>query len=304
MLASTTRRAVLLSDAVPTIFPNIPKYLSKSVKRRKRPASRKPKDTSAKKILSEGEACQTTKREAHMETDSMPSIVSDHDTENAGSLRPGPSCSGSHGENKERDLDASVRDAEDAVCSLNDSACDDFECLFRNQSFVRLPSMYWSWSRVDLGEHRILVFHNMQAKSTAPDQPVDLYVKKCMELDNNLNLKGVMMGKIISLEELRIAHQLSTLKDLQDALQTLDDLNVCPGGPDVSAYPHMRPHNARADVHGKWRHTECFISVEANQTTCSRCVRLRHTLRTHQKRFFCKEGTAQTIQATSSFREP
>ncbi|KAH7964982.1 hypothetical protein HPB49_002727 [Dermacentor silvarum] len=150
VLASTTRRAVLSSDAVPTIFPNRTKYLSKSVKRRKRPASRKPKDTSAKKMLSEGEACQTTTREAHMETDSIPSIVSDHDTENAGSLRPGPSCSGSHGENKERDLDASVRDAEDAVCSLNDSACDDFECLFRNPSLVRLPSMYWSWSRGQL----------------------------------------------------------------------------------------------------------------------------------------------------------
>lgn len=207
VLASTFRRAQLSADAVPTIFPKRPCNPCEETKERESaPVSRRPCVISMRAAKSE--APGTAVSESDEETGPEPPAL---DSEDSG---PGSS-----------DSTQGLVIACDSEQG-KDRASIDFDRLFEHPCLAKLPSMYWSWSRVDGCEAKVLAFHRMQATSTVPNEPAGLYVSKCLELDERLNARAVVMGRKITLEQLGLPGQLSTFDDLQDALQRLDNVVV------------------------------------------------------------------------------
>lgn len=204
VLASTFRRAQLSADAVPTIFPKCP--CSRTEDSEVRPVSRRPYIISMR--AAQSEAPGTTVPESGKDTVAAPPALDSDDS-----------------------VDTSQRlviasDSEQGSAANKDRERIDFDRLFYHPCIAKLPSIYWSWSRVDLCETRVLAFHRMRATSTVPGEPAGLYMSKCLELDERLNARAVVMGRKIALEQLGLPGQLLTLDELQDALQRLENVVV------------------------------------------------------------------------------
>lgn len=204
VLASTFRRAQLSADAVPTIFPKGP--CNRSEESKTAPVSRRPYVISMRAARNEPRETTVSKSGEEMGPE-PPALDSDDSVDAVHGLVI--ACESEHG-----------------LSADEDHARIDFDRLFHHPCLAKLPSLYWSWSRVAVCEARVLAFHRMQATSTVPNEPTGLYVSKCLELDERLNARAVVMGRKIALEQLGLPSQLLTLEELRNALQRLDNVVV------------------------------------------------------------------------------
>lgn len=298
VLVSTPRRASLANNAVPTRFPDCPPYLSKTPKSRKRPAERHFALSEKKSRVSGGN--QSGERPKADSCAPSPSATDDSD--NATSIHeptdPGPPTTALPG---------------------------IFESLFSDPSLACLPSKSWGFHRIEMSDSRTVVFSQLTRSKefdrcsaeylNAPQvrRPVDpgafeklactsttptaaavsLVVTRLVEIDDKMQVRTVLMGKPVSMEELQQTNSLETVEDVEAYLKHVNEVKLCSGGPSTAEYPQAEPRSAFVDLNRRWRHNKCEFVLCADASVCQKCLSLSDTLRIRQKRAMIRQRSSK-----------
>ncbi|KAH6925402.1 hypothetical protein HPB50_004948 [Hyalomma asiaticum] len=111
-----------------------------------------------------------------------------------------------------------------------------------------------------------------------------LVTSKVVDIDQNLHVSVVVMGRRISTDEFQINDDIATIEDVKTFLQSLHEMPICGGGPKTSVYPLAHQESATVDARNHWRHKKCPVLLPANNSTCKWCSSMSDTLRIRQKR--------------------
>ncbi|KAH8025845.1 hypothetical protein HPB51_012877 [Rhipicephalus microplus] len=270
VLCRAPRKASLSKDAVPTIFPDCPRYLSKKEKQRKRPAERRDINGSIKKHRKQSQELGDSLLLDPPESGATASGVLLHD------------CT-----------------------SAPLAAVSTFDELFGSPASVEVPSTTWGFHRLQVDELRNVVFSELRRvrESQCAADTSHIVPWKLLEINQDMQLSVVLMGRPVSPEVLGFDLEVSTINDITTLLKNLENLHHCGGGQTANEYPHAQLECALVDVCGRWRHRKCAQVLSANGA-CQRCAGLSDTLRVHQKRALLRknEKGARTIFRMSNFR--
>lgn len=273
VLCQAPRKASLSKDAVPTIFPDCPSYLSKEKKQRKRPAERQDITGPFKKHRKQSQEL------------SDPVLQS-----NVADATKGDDAS-----------DMLLHDSASAPLAV----VSTFDELFESPARVELPSTTWGFHKLQVDELRNVVFSELR-RVREPQCAADtshIVTWKLVDIDQDMKLSVVLMGKPVSHELLGVSREVSTINEITSLLKHLENLHLCGGGPMTKEYPYAQPECAFVDVCGRWRHKKCAQVLSANGS-CQRCAGLSDTLRVHQRRALLRKQAkgARTNFRISNFR--
>ncbi|KAH9371889.1 hypothetical protein HPB48_019333 [Haemaphysalis longicornis] len=185
------------------------------------------------------------------------------------------------------------------------AAVSTFDELFGSPACVELPSTTWGFHRLHVDELRNVVFSELR-RVREPQCAADtshIVPWKLLDIDQDMQLSVVLMGKPVSHEVLGFSLEVSTINDITSVLKNLESLHLCGGGPTAKEYPHAQLECAFVDVCGRWRHRKCAQVLSASGT-CQRCGGLSDTPRVHQRRALLRkqEKGARTNFRMSNFR--
>lgn len=246
VLARTARRAALAKDAVPTIFPKCPSYLSWKVKKRKSPAARHNTSAPMKKRALHVSGCNVnTQGPEACDVASEPCSVDDVSVPLFDQLFSSP-------------LSVTLPSARWGHHNI------DLDGL---QNVV-----YTEVQRVP----------DLRCPGTA--KLAHVVTTKLVDITKDMQVTVTIMGKHVSLERLEVPERLLCLEDVEKLLSDLDKLRLCGGGPSTKVYPLVHPVCASVDSSGVWRHNNCSLFLLGNKPECQNCARLSDTLRIHQRR--------------------
>ncbi|KAH8027515.1 hypothetical protein HPB51_007065 [Rhipicephalus microplus] len=270
VLCRAHRKASLSKDAVPTIFPDCPSYLSKEKKQRKRPAERRDINGSIKKHRKQIQELGDSLLLDPPESDATASDVLLHD------------CT-----------------------SAPLTAVSTFGELFGSPASVELPSTTRGFHRLQVDELRNVVFSELR-RVREPQCAADIshiVPWKLLDINQDMPLSVVLMGRPVSPEVLGFDLEVSTINDITTLLKNLENLHLCGGGPTANEYFYAQMECALVDVCGRWRHRKCAQVLSANGA-CQRCAGLSDMLRVHQRRALLRknEKGAHTNFRMSNFR--
>lgn len=274
VLMIVPRRASLAQDAVPTIFPDCPPYLSKRSMTRKRPAER--------------QLLAPAKRKG------APSSVSNDDPVNRD-----PSCDETSAVQTGIDMESPKTQlgpeemlengatATKAPCSPFGSLCGEIP-----QSF--LPSDSWGHHKLELDGVKSAVFSQMKrvkkldcssSEKISETRATTTFVNpRIVEIDKKMKANVVLMGQSIPLSTLQYTSFFTTTEDVRALLKHVDEVTICSGGPSPLEFPHVEPESAYIDVCHKWHHKKCCMILIGDSPSCEKCLNLPNTLRTRKMR--------------------
>ncbi|KAH8025937.1 hypothetical protein HPB51_014270 [Rhipicephalus microplus] len=263
VLCRAPRKASLSKDAVPSIFPDCPSYLSKEKKQRKGPPERLDVNETFKKHRKQSQ-------------------------ELGGSLSQfflaDPPESGATAS------DMLLHDCTAAPLA----ALSIFEELFRSPACVELPSTTWGFHRLQVDKLRNVVFSESW-RAREPQCAADtghIVPLKLLDINQDMQLSVVLMGKPVSHDVQGFSLEVSTIDDITILLKNLESLHLCGGGPTAKEYLHAQLECGFVDVCGRWRHRKCAQVLSANGA-CQRCAGLSDTAGSPKK------GTAQETRKRS-----
>ncbi|KAH6947068.1 hypothetical protein HPB50_016987 [Hyalomma asiaticum] len=256
VLVRAPRKASLSKEAVPTLFPDCPSYLSKERKQRKRPAER------------HGKIAPLKKQRKQCAEGSDPVLEMDV------------------GDELQNEGDATASDMlSNESSSVPMAAVSTFDELFESPARVVLPSTTWSFHKLQVDEVRNVVFSELR-RVREPQYSAEtshIVTWKLLDIDQDMKVSVVLMGKQVPLELLGVSNHVSTIEDITSLLGKLEGLHFCGGGPTAKEYPHIQLECAFVDICGRWRHKNCKLVLPTNGA-CQKCCGLSDTLRIHQRR--------------------
>lgn len=284
ILASCPRRPGLLADAVPSIFPECTCSRSGTPKK-KRPAKCQRAAASKRSTVTrvENNSPETLNNEPCSSAPSTPigdeymSIVEIHEV------------------------------SSDSFPAANFQL---FASLFDDLPLSCLPSKSWGYHKLEAGEVQSVVFSQLaRVDASSRNNGSELLPSPCsqttmesrlqealrtgstclvtprlVEIDQSMHVSVMLMGRPASVKELPHADPISTIEDVREFLQNVDNLKLCAGGPSIVDYPQAKPSNAVVDIYYRWRHIECVLILPTGSPVCKKCLSLSDTLQTRPKR--------------------
>ncbi|KAH7931609.1 hypothetical protein HPB51_029777 [Rhipicephalus microplus] len=180
------------------------------------------------------------------------------------------------------------------------AALSTFDELFGSPACIELPSTTWGFHRLQVDELRNVVFSELR-RVREPQCAADtshIVQWKMLDINQDMQLNVVLMGKPVSHEVLGFSLEVSTIDDITILLKNLESLHLCGGDPMAKEYPHAQLQCRFVNVRGRWRHRKCAQVLSANRA-CQRCAGLSDTLRVHQKKALLRK---QRKGARTNFR--
>ncbi|KAH9377818.1 hypothetical protein HPB48_013505 [Haemaphysalis longicornis] len=104
-----------------------------------------------------------------------------------------------------------------------------------------------------------------------------------------MQVRTVLQGKPVSMEELQQTNSLETVEDVEGFLKRVHEVKLCSGGPSTVEYPQAEPRSAFIDLNRRWRHNKCEFVLSADASVCQKCLSLSDTLRIRQKRAMTRQ---------------
>lgn len=156
-------------------------------------------------------------------------------------------------------------------------------CL--DPSNARLPGT--AWNHHTLCQQGLHSFCFTQAGLSSTGKPLSLKVLHVQQVQEaEFTLKTYALDHKIEIATVPSGCQLRYPEEwsiVTVALKDLDDLDICPGGPQREKYPDVQLERGYVDPAGVWRHNQCPI-VQVGAWRCNFCARLASTLRIHRSR--------------------
>lgn len=302
VLLDAPKRSVLSSEAVPTIFPNCPKYMSAPLKPprkapRKRPGvslvARPKRHRSLSLSQTDCSTAAVAGTTQQVGTDTTQRAVAPtigklgctrEAVEIERNLQPTSACSPYPAEavdesTEERDLEKESKKGE----TFSETAGSlSFSTLFACAREVRLPGGAWGTHVTDAFGTKSVAFSKLEPSRVPGAEPLQAKTMTVSCDSGQLQLKTFIWGSLVDLSDRVQTSDIKNISDIACTLQAFDNVHACEGGPAGECYPDVRPECASIDRWGVWRHIRCSLYTAGTQ--CDACQRLRDTLRIHASR--------------------
>ncbi|CAN7986666.1 unnamed protein product, partial [Ixodes hexagonus] len=286
-------RPVLAPDAVPSIFPGCPSYLSSASKKRKLPKNRQrspPSVVKRRKMKLRNEGVE----DAHFNGTASNVVTGNPSAECA---EPGiAACTSGDAEadtvgdcsTHTAPEEDSMNDAPTMVPTTVDPAQPSrdsvpFRSVLPEKSAILMPRKPWACHDVDVEGLQSLCCVEMKSTSAIepPFPSTILTVEECRE---SLRVRQYVLDREVSSVLLQAECPSQTVQDINGMLNAFDQKPICSGGPVHKLFPGVHPECASADKMGKWRHNRCPLLLDGAELRCTFCTSLSNTLRIHKAR--------------------
>lgn len=236
---------MLLDDAVPSIFPNRPAYMSKPAK----PPRKPPK----------------------IRAEPPPKVAKQNGKSRRNVLEDG-NCA------------TSSSNVEEVTPPAEEQSVKTPEEMFNDLKMIvsELKLMNESWA-VHVNSINSPQFISVSQMKVNPEMKP--YVGKQMLITQDMQLRFFINQTLLDMSTvIPDGYMLQSVKDLQNLLELFTSQQECVGGPKFSWYRKARPKKAFVDVTGHWRHSDCTLLTFCPGSCCKRCLRVEAVLRTNMKR--------------------
>ncbi|CAN7948566.1 unnamed protein product, partial [Ixodes hexagonus] len=299
VLLDQPKRPVLAPDAVPSIFPGCPPYLSSTAKKRKLPKNRQRAPATVVKRR------KTELQDERNEGTHFNGTTSNVVTEDTSADRAEPGIAACTAGYAEADTvgepsthmvreDDSINDIPARVPAKPSKDSVPFRSVLPEKNVIVMPSKSWACHEVDVEGLQNLCCVEM--KSTSAIEPP--FASKILTLEqcrNSLKVRQYVLDREVNSVLLQAKCPSQTAHDITEMVNAFDQKPVFAGGPAYKMFPGIHPECASTDKMGMWRHNRCPLLLNETELRCTFCTSLSNTLRIHKARLE-KRGKEQRVR--------
>lgn len=122
-----------------------------------------------------------------------------------------------------------------------------------------------------------------------------LYIPKAVHIKSDRSVNILLLGKSLKPASVAVSATVTTLSNVEQAVNAVEAIKVCSGGPCIKEYPKAEPECAYGDPQGEWRHSRCAMTVTEG-SACKACSTLCNTLRIHTSRQMARKKEHRALQ--------
>ncbi|XP_043483110.1 uncharacterized protein LOC122511737 isoform X2 [Leptopilina heterotoma] len=286
MASETLKKPYPVKGSVPSQFPNCPAYLSKPMRKRKKPKDRSALDGNFKKKRKNNkedhvsdlinENCDNA-----VEINYLNSQPSEKTSENTDIIHDTGLP-----ENVETFQNDTNHSAEDLNSPLNDDSSEFnltlierqrvFDEIFNNKNSIDITG---GWNRRQV-EENFKCIEITKCISRKVQNTIKFVSSKKIILLPDLEIQIEISGIPVSIDKVGLENNISSVKDIENVMITLDNIKTCTGCAESNATRNVETSVAMRDCNGVLRHFKCPVVItESNKISrCKFCASTRKVL--------------------------
>ena len=278
----------LRKGALPQVFPNCPKYLSKSlVKKRKSPKKtnnllEKPRD-------------EKSDKDNNFEADSINTAGCIEGTEN-----------GKETEGKGTQTKANERFTNgipDVPAFMDSEHLQNitFETIFNDEKSIQFP-ISWARHSINFGDYKMIQFSQCTGKLV--NGIIEPVSAKQVVIKENMEVWIAIFGKPINVKKMGIEKNVTTKNSIEEVIEAVDKFALCRGCANPGVIESFQNSRTHRDKEGFLRHNNCayiLCADVASKGICKDCHRAAETISRKRRKLNVNESliTAKRIRLSN-----